>query len=157
MAGQRIDGKQDNVDQQNQAADADAKLPVEKETLDRVVPQENQEKNREIKKIAMHILQNKWKGRFAAIFAIGGLAHGARGRIEKKCAIVSFAVVVTGGAKSQGTRQHQKRGRERPPMMLRIDERGIKRRKIRSPGIVSAFERAQCGIHAKAAEQNDYR
>src|ERR1700680_92287 len=156
MAGQGVNGKQDNVDQENQAADANAKLPVEKETLDRVVPQENQEKNREIKKIAMHILQNKWKSRFATIFAVGGLAHSARRRIEKKCAIVRFTVVVTRGAKYQGTRQHQKRGRERPPVMLRIDERGIKRRKIRSPRIVSVFKGPQRGINAKTAQQNDY-
>src|ERR1700722_13305821 len=103
MAGQRVDGKQDNVDQQNQTADANAKLPVEEKAFDRIVPQENQKNNRQVKKIAMHILQNKWKGRFAAIFPIGRFTHGARGRIEKKCAIVSFAVVVTGGAKSQRT------------------------------------------------------
>src|ERR1700692_668550 len=91
MARQRVNGKQDNVEQQNQAADANAKLSVEEKTLDGVMPQKNQEKNREIKKIAMHILQNKWKGRFAAIFAVGRLAHGTRGRIKKKCAVVRFA------------------------------------------------------------------
>src|ERR1700688_4927522 len=106
MARQRVNGKQGNVEQQNQAADANAKLSVEEKTLDRVMPQKNQEKNREIKKIAMHILQDKWKDRFAAIFAVGGLSHGAARRTEKKCAIVSFAVVVTGGAKSKRTRQH---------------------------------------------------
>src|ERR1700688_3821236 len=112
MARQRVNGKQDNVEQQNQAADANAKLSVEEKTLDRVMPQKNQEKNREIKKIAMHILQNKWKRRFAAIFAVGRLPHGARRRIEKKCAIVSFAIVITSGAKSERTCQHQKRGRK---------------------------------------------
>src|ERR1700722_6831806 len=156
MARQGVNGKQDDVEQKNQAAHANAKLPVEEKTFDRVVPQKNQENNREIKKIAVHILQNKRKRRFAAIFAAGGLAHGARGRIEKKCAIVRFAVVVAGGAKSQRPRQHQKRGRKRPPVMLRIDERGIKRRKIRSPRIVSAFESPQRGVNAKTAQQNDY-
>src|ERR1700676_3053331 len=111
MARQRVNGKQDNVEQQNQAADANAKLSVEEETIDRVMPQKNQEKNREIKKIAMHILQNKRKGGFAAIFAVGRFANGTRGRIEKKCAVIGFAVVVTGGAKSQRTHQHQKRGK----------------------------------------------
>src|ERR1700676_5100582 len=135
MARQRVDGKQSNVNQQNQAANTNAELPIEEKSFDRVMPQENQEKNRKIKKIAMHILQDKWKGRFAAIFAVGRLAHGARGRVEKKCGIVRLAVVVTGAAKSQRTRQHQKRGRKRPPVMLRIDEWGIKRRKIRSPRI----------------------
>src|ERR1700722_11551007 len=110
MARQGVDGKQDNVDQKNQAAHANPKLPVEEKTFDCVMPQENQENNREVKKIAMHILQNKWKGGFAAIFAVGGLANGTRGGIEKKCPIVSFAVVITGGAKSEGTRQHQQSG-----------------------------------------------
>src|ERR1700676_3497166 len=111
MARQRVDGKQSNVNQQNQAANTNAELPIEEKSFDRVMPQENQEKNREVKKIAMHILQDKWKGRFAAIFAVGRFANGTRGRIEKKCAVIGFAVVVTGGAKSQRTHQHQKRGK----------------------------------------------
>src|SRR5450432_2797888 len=105
----------------------------------------------------MHILQDKRKRGLAAIFAFGGLAHGAGRRIEKKSAIVRFAVVVAGGAKPERAGEHQQSGRKRPPVMLRIDQRRIKGRKVRAPAVKSTFESAQRGVQTKTSEHNNYR
>src|SRR5882724_5215295 len=39
--------------------------------------------------------------------------------------------------------------------MQRIDERRIRRREVRAPLVILAFESAQCGINAETAEHND--
>src|SRR2546429_2944470 len=40
--------------------------------------------------------------------------------------------------------------------MLRVDERRIKGREIRSPGIVGIFEGAERGVNTESAEHNDH-
>src|ERR1700694_3110228 len=107
MARQRVEGKQDHVEQQNQAANADTKVSVEEKSIDGIVPQESQKYNREIQKVAVHILQNEREGRLPAIFSFGRFSHRARRGIEEKCAVIRFAVVIAGGAKSQWARENQ--------------------------------------------------
>src|SRR2546422_907024 len=82
---------------------------------------------------------------------------GAGGRVEEKRAVVGFAVVVARSAKAQRANENQQCWRERPPAMLRVDERRIKGREIRSPGIVGIFEGAERGVSAKTAEHNNHR
>src|SRR5712664_3338702 len=97
----------------------------------------------------MNILEDEGKSRFAAIVAARGFADGACGWVQEKRTVVGFAVVVARGAKAQRANKNEERRREWPPVMQGIDERRIKRREVRAPLIILAFEGAQCGINAE--------
>src|SRR6266550_2207559 len=105
MARERVERKQRDIRDQDQRADADAEVfacwRVKPESTDRVVPEYYQKDQRDIEKITMQILQDKWELSLAAIAVRMRLANGAGRRIKKERAIVSFAIVVTGGAKSE--------------------------------------------------------
>src|SRR5579872_2253597 len=122
-----------------------------------VVPEKSKEHEREIEKVAVNILQNERKLRFALVFAFGRLAHGASRWIEEKRAVISLAVVVAGGAKTERAGEDEQRGRKSPPVMLRIDERRIERRKVWPPLEIRALESTQRGINTKTTKQNNYR
>src|ERR1700674_4673144 len=100
----------------------------------------------------MEILQNKRKRGLAPITVPPVFADPAGGWIEKKSPVVSLAVVVTRNPEPQGPNQNQQRRRERPPPMMRVNQRRIKRRKVRSPLVVVPFESAQCGVNSKRTE-----
>src|SRR5882724_4827802 len=100
----------------------------------------------------MDVLQYKRKRRFAFVVALATFADGAGRRVEKKCAVICLAVVITSSAKSQRPRENQKRRRKLPPAMAFVNQRGIKRGEIWPPLIIRAFERAQRGVNAKSAE-----
>src|ERR1700674_1656253 len=103
----------------------------------------------------MEILQDKWKRGLTFIVAIIALADGAGGRIKKKSPVVSLSIVVAGDPESQRPNQNQQRRRERPPAMMRVNERRIKGRKVRPPFEVFPFEGAQSGIDSECTEQNN--
>ncbi len=126
---------------------------AEEEGFYGVVPEEAEKNNREIKKVAMNVLQDKWKRSFATIvFANGGFANGAGRRIEKKGAVVGFAVVVAGGAKAERRAENEDGGRELPPTEGK--KRRIKRGEIGSPLVELAFEGAEGGVNAEATEED---
>src|SRR5215472_3718124 len=157
VAGERVKREQCYVQSEDKRANADSELPAEGKRTNGVVPEKAKKKNRQIEKVAMNILQDERKRSFAAILAVGRFADGARGRIEKKRAVVSFAVVITGSSKTQRSEKNEQSGGKRPPMVPRIDERRIEGRKVRPPGVVSPFERAQRRVNAEATKQNDNR
>src|ERR1700704_5312670 len=103
----------------------------------------------------MEILQNKWECGFTPVAVFAALADGAGGRIEKKSSIVSLAVVVASDAESQRECQDQQCWRERPPAMMGVNERRIKRRNVRPPFVVCPFEGTRCRIKSECAEQGD--
>src|SRR5258708_3287411 len=103
-------------------------MTIEEERADGVVPKETDEKNREVEEVAMDILKNEGKSRFAAIIPARRFTDGAGGGIEEKRAVVRFAVVVARSAKAQRASKNQERGREWPPAMLRVDERRVEGR-----------------------------
>ena len=121
MAGKCVDRQQDDVHQHHQRAHADAELPAEIKGHDRVVPEERHEDHRDVKEIAVHILQDERKRRLALILAMAALAHRARRWIEEESSVVRFAVVVTGQAKAERPAENQDRRGKRPPVVLRID------------------------------------
>src|SRR5260370_3984018 len=104
----------------------------------------------------MQVLQDKRKCRFAAVGALA-FADRAGRRINEICAVISFAVVVAGGTKSQWKDQDQKRGRPRPKVVLRIDQRRVKRSQIRAPGVVGAFEGAVGCVDTKRPQEQRSR
>src|SRR5580692_11765193 len=155
VAGKRVQREQDDVRGQNDGAEADAKVAVEVEGHEGIVPKKQDEHDRQIEKISVDILQDERKLRLPVVFAVGRFTHGASGRIEKKRAGVSFAVVVARSAKPERPREDEQRRRKFPPMMQRIDQRRIKWGKVRPPFIKFAFKGAQRGIKSKAAEKKN--
>src|SRR5947209_2239713 len=102
-------------------------MPVKPETFVSVIPEEAKKHDCQIKKIAVDVLQNKWKSGFAAVFAMPRFANRAGRRIKEKGAVVGLAVVVTGHAETQRAGQDQQRGRKRPHPMGSIDQWRIER------------------------------
>src|ERR1700677_1456185 len=100
MARQRIRCEQDDVDEEHKRADTHSKFSVPPERVVSVFPQEREKYDGEIQRVAMKVLQNEWKLRFATIRAFW-LANGACRRIGEKRAVVRLAIVVAGGAKTQ--------------------------------------------------------
>ena len=111
-----------------------------------VIPEKAEKQNREVEKIAMQVLQNERKRRLAAILAARRLADRAGGWIEKKRAVVGFAIVITSRAKTERAAENQDGRGKRPPMVLRVDQGGIERRDIRSPFVEFPFERPERGV-----------
>src|SRR6476619_3335491 len=112
MAREQVKCEQDDVDKQHQCADADAKVELligtrKPEGTNRVIPEKAQKDDGAVEKIAMKILQDERKAGLAAIIAMRRLTHGAARRIQKECAVIGFAIVVTGHAEAQRERQDQ--------------------------------------------------
>src|SRR5208282_1362587 len=156
VARKRVEREQNHIRSQNQSADSNPKMAVEIEGLDSVMPEKQDEHDREVKEIAMNVLQDKGKPGLALILAFGRLADRASRRIEKKSPVIRFSVVVAGGTKTERPGEDQQRRRKFPPMMQRIDQRRIKRRKIGAPLVKLPFKGAKRGIEAKAAKKNNY-
>src|ERR1700759_4028645 len=100
MARQRICREQDDVDEHHEGSDAHSELSVPPECVVDVLPQKRDEDDGEIERVAVEILKDERKFRLATVGALR-FPNGTRGRICEKSAIIRFAVVVTGGAKTQ--------------------------------------------------------
>src|ERR1700733_4682654 len=118
MARKCVGRQQDNVHQHDQGANADSEFTVEIEREDRVIPEKGDEYHRDVKEVAVHILQDERKRCFTAIVPAPTLTHGARRRVQQKSAVNRFAVVIAGSAETQRPGENQYRRRKRPPVML---------------------------------------
>jgi|SRR5581483_584759 len=101
VTGKRVQGKQHDVDQQNQRAYTNAEVEPsistgEEEGAYGVIPEDDEKDDCRIQKIAMDVLQDKRKAGLAAIVAVCTLTHSTGRGIEKERAIVSLAIVVAG-------------------------------------------------------------
>jgi len=106
--------QQRDVRKQNQRTDSNSEFlqsqpPGKEKSFVRVVPQKQQKQDRQVQEIAMNVLQNKRKRRFALVAALSAFAYPARRWIEEKCPVVRFAIVVASRAKSQRSRENQQR------------------------------------------------
>src|SRR5207248_11439112 len=92
MASESVATQQNHVDQQDQRAHADSEVAIKPKRFPHVVGKQNEENQREIKKIAMDILQNERKGAFAEI----GLErlHNCAGWRDWLKSLVICAVVI---------------------------------------------------------------
>lgn len=154
VARESVDAEQDDVEEHNERADADAEVALEDEGAYRVVPKEGDEKDCDVEKVAVKILENERKARLAAIFAIARFANGATGRIGEKCAIVGFAVVVARHTETERAGQNQNCRRKWPPMMIGINQGGIKGRKVGINPEEFAFKGAPRGVNRESAEDH---
>src|ERR1700682_298925 len=125
MAGKSVKRKTNDVDQHDDRTQPDAEMSAPVEGQDHVIPKEGQEQHREIKEIAMEVLQDKRERRLALVTFVSAIAHRARRRIQKERAVVSLAVVVAGGAKARRTAEYQKCRRQprRQPAVMGINQR----------------------------------
>jgi len=155
VAGKRVQREHDDVDAHDQSAQAYTEMAAEIVGEHGVVPEKPKKYERQIEKIAVNVLEDKGKRRFALVAASGRLADGTSRWIEKKRAVIRFAVVVARGAKPEGSGEDEQGRREFPPVMLRINERRIERRKIGPPFEVRIFKGAPRRIQAKAAKKNN--
>src|SRR5690242_16473137 len=106
MAGEQIKRQQHNVHEQHQRAHADAEMQLligarEPEGPESVIPEEAQEYDRAIEKVAMEVLQDEREFRFAAIVAVRALTHGARGWVHEERAVEGLAIVIAGHTEAQ--------------------------------------------------------
>src|SRR6185503_12104951 len=115
-----------------------------------VVPEYEHEDNSDVKKVTMKVLKYERECSLAAILVPAGFTDGACRRIEKERAIVSLAVVVTGGAETQRRPENENGRREWPP--TRFDEWRIEWRKVWAPFVVLAFESSPGCVDAERAE-----
>ena len=120
MAGEQIQREQDDVHQQHQRSDADAKVELligsrEPEGPYCVIPEKAQEYDGAVKKIAMNVLQDKRESGLAAVIAVRALTHRAGRRIHEECAVIRFTVVIASNAKTERKRQNQQRRGKVPP------------------------------------------
>src|SRR5882762_5234922 len=155
VAGQRINCQQAHVHQQNQSADAYSKSAIEDESAVRIVPKKAEEDDRRVEEVSVKVLKNERECGLAAILARAGLPDRTGGWIQKECAIVRFPIVVAGGPESQRPHQNQQRRRKWPPPVMRINQRRIKRREIRSPFVKFPFEGPGSCIESESTEKDE--
>ena len=105
----------------------------------------------------MRVLENERKLSLAPVAPARFLWHCAARWIKKKRAVVSFAIVVTGNSKTERRCQNQQCGRERPVVVMDIDQRGIKGGKIWPPLEVRSLECPEGCVDAEAAESHNHR
>ena len=79
MAPEGVAGDQDDVDREDDAADADAELAVVEEALDRVLAQDDDEDQREVQRVAVQVLEQQDRG-LAAVRALAGERPDRAGR-----------------------------------------------------------------------------
>src|SRR3979490_400722 len=103
----------------------------------------------------MEVLQNEGKASLTSVRPPASLAYREGGGMQKKRPIVRLPIVVAGCAEPERAGEDQEcRGRP-PPVVIRVDQRRIKRREIRSPGIELSFEGPERGVDSEEAEDND--
>src|SRR3954465_4269402 len=130
MAAEGIAAEQNDVEGENDRSEADAEvfvtgIPIEEPHRPiRVAGENHQKDEREIKEVAVDVLDYERKISLAAV-AVAGLADGAVRRVRPEAFVVRSPIVVAGEPESGGKRQDQQRGRKRQ-----------KRRNPRWPGAV---------------------
>src|SRR5947209_5672916 len=111
MAAERVAAEEEHVDRQHQRADADAEVSGavgrgEPVAAPRVEREDDDEDERGVEEIAMHVLQDERQGALPEI-ARAWLTDGTARRIGPERLVIRAAVVVAGKAKTGGTRQDE--------------------------------------------------
>src|SRR5207302_7154631 len=94
-----ITAEENDVDREDDGADTDAKSIVEPECFPNVVAQNQNEDEREIKKVTMHILHDE-RERALAPICVARFANGACRRVCPKRFVISASIIITGQPKS---------------------------------------------------------
>ena len=170
VATKRVAAEQDDVDRQDQCADpySEGSFPGrginEPERFPNIVKEHEDEKQREIKKITMHVLHDEREGALAKISA-ARFPDGAGRWIGPESLVVGATVIVTGEPKTARRPEDEKRRRKEepggPPKRFRAKPtvrrsakklRRIKRRKVGAEIIIFSLERRPGRINDKGAQ-----
>src|SRR6185369_11128988 len=114
-----VTAKQNRIDGKNNCPVTDPKTDLprrvrEPHSLPRIVQEDHDEREREIKKIPVHVLKNQRKRTLAEI-TLAGLAYRARRRVRPERFVISASVVVTRQPKAAGRPKDNQCGRPRKP------------------------------------------
>src|SRR5439155_17883729 len=121
MAREKVERQQNDIHQQYDGTDAHTKSVFEEEAVYRVIPEKRQEDDRQVHKVSMRILKNEGELSLATVAAPGLFRHSAARGIQKKGAVIGFAIVVAGHAETKRPCQDQERGRKWPVVVMDID------------------------------------
>src|SRR6266704_2567690 len=69
VTGESVEGEQGHVQRQDDRTDTHSKVTIKKERAEGIVPEKDEEQNREVEEIAVNILEDKRKRGFATIVA----------------------------------------------------------------------------------------
>ena len=155
VAREGVEREEGGVEEQGERppADADAEPAIrlrEDEAPDHVVPEDDEDHERQVHEVAMQVLEDERELELAAVALALDLAHRAGGRIAEERPVVGLAVVVAGGAEAERRPQDQDGGRDRPPRGL--EERRVEGREIVSELVVIALEGGPGGIETEQPE-----
>ena len=104
-----------------------------------------------------HLAVQKGPAGLASITAAWIFCHRAGGWIEKKSAVVGFAIVITSEPEAERPTQNQQRRRKWPVVMMHINEWGVKRRQLRSPLEVSSLKRPEGRVRTESPQSYNHR
>src|SRR6266705_4831878 len=120
MTSEGVAAKKHNVDRQDDRSDADAERNLASRWIDEphrfpdVNREDDDEGEREIKKVAVHVLHDQGERALAEI-RLARFAYSASGRVRPETLVIGAAVVITGETKTAGRPQDQERGRKQKP------------------------------------------
>src|SRR6266568_8199755 len=77
VAGESVKGEQSHVQRQDDRTNTHSKATIKKERAEGILPEKNEEQNREVEKIAVNILEDERKRSFTAIIAAREFANRA--------------------------------------------------------------------------------
>src|SRR2546423_1136536 len=115
MTTKSVATEQHNVDCENNCADTQAESAIEPERFPNVVTQDENKNEREIQKIAVHVLHDQRKGALTEI-SFARLANGAGGRIRPERLVIGASIIIAGQPEPARRPKNQKcRRKNQPP------------------------------------------
>jgi hypothetical protein len=144
MAGKRVEGERDDVDEHDDGAEADTKMTLIVERAESIPPEDDDDDNREVEEEAMEVIEDPGEAALAVIVARRGFHTGTGRRIPEEGAVVGFAVVVAGNTEAERNPEDEKRSEGSSRGYAWRVERG----EIRT-GAGDVLERSPDGIDAE--------
>ena len=119
VAAKSIHRQEKCVQRQHNCPDADAEMfragqVGEPHPQPRVIRQQDDKEEREVKKVAVHILDDERERAFAEK-RFASLADGTVDRVRPKCLVIRAAIIIAGETETGRRPQNQKCRRERQP------------------------------------------
>ena len=111
MTTKSVTTEQDDIDREHNCPNTNSKSIWKPERFPNVVGQNQNKDDREIEKIAMHILHDEGKGTLAPI-TLARFTDGARRGVGPKRFVVRASIVIAGDAKSPWRPKDKECGRE---------------------------------------------
>src|ERR1700681_2280762 len=120
MTPEGVAAEEHDVNRQDDRAEADAERTLSSRWISEphrfpdINREDDDEDERKIKKVAVHVLHDQGERAFAEI-RLARFADRASGRVGPETFVIGAAVVITGEAKTAGRPQDQKRRRKQKP------------------------------------------